>query len=63
MRISEELSTEESGVQYVDERYSNVCVCVRNVNNVKLDTCILPSWDFYQWNDFGKSTTWRLCIF
>ncbi len=60
MHISEELNTEQSAVQYVDERCSNVCVY--SVNDVKLHTCILPSWNFYEWNDVGESTTWRLCI-
>jgi hypothetical protein len=54
MNISEELNRPKSGLQYNNEGY-NVGVYDLNVNNVKLYTCILPPWNFYQWNDFGES--------
>ncbi len=62
MHISEESNTQQLAVQYVGERYNHVCVYDMNVNNVKLCIYIPPSLNFYQWNDFGESTTEKRSI-
>ncbi len=57
MHISEEnLNTQQITLQCIEKRYESADVDDMNVNNVKLYLIIPPSLNFYQWNDFGKST-------
>lgn len=51
MHNSEELNT-------LDKTYtSNACIDDVSVNNIKLYSRVIPSFDSYQWYDLGESTT------